>query len=157
LSPFLVGLISDTHGLLRRDVAAAFTGVDLILHAGDVGSADVLDDLRLIAPCEAVGGNVDLPDLMLPSTIVRDVGGLTVHVSHGNEVGSPTPDKLAQRYRADIIVFGHTHRAVVRRVGPTLVVNPGAAGPRRFHLKPSVARLTVDAGSARVEIVNLAD
>ncbi len=151
----LIGLISDTHGLLRPTVPAAFDGVHLILHAGDVGSPDVLDGLQRIAPVEAVSGNVDGPELMLPRAILRDVGALTVHVSHGDEVGSPTPDKLARRYGADVVVFGHTHRAVVQRIGQTLVVNPGAAGPRRFDLKPSVALLIVDASSAQVEIVEL--
>ncbi len=151
----LIGLISDTHGLLRPDVAAAFKGVELILHAGDVGSRDVLAELECVAPVEAVHGNVDPMDLMLPPTVLRDIEGLDVLVTHGHEVGSPTPDKLANRYRADVIVFGHTHKAVVRRVGGTLVVNPGAAGPRRFNLLPSVARLTIDAGAATVEIVDL--
>ncbi len=151
----LIGLISDTHGLLRPDVAAAFKGVELILHAGDVGSRDVLAELECVAPVEAVHGNVDPMDLMLPPTVLRDIDGLDVLVTHGHEVGSPTPDKLANRYRADVIVFGHTHKAVVRRVGGTLVVNPGAAGPRRFNLLPSVARLTIESGAARVEIVDL--
>ncbi len=152
----LIGLISDTHGLVRPGVATAFRGVELILHAGDVGSRDVLIELASIAPVEAVHGNVDPLELMLPRTSVRDIGGLTILVTHGNEVGSPTPEKLASRYDADLIVFGHTHKAVVRRVGDTLVVNPGAAGPRRFNLMPSVALLTVEAGDASVELIDLA-
>lgn len=150
-----LGLISDTHGLVRPDVAAAFKGVELILHAGDVGSRDVLAELETIAPVEAVTGNIDPVELMLPATIVRDFEHVSVRVTHGNELGSPTPEKLAARYRADVIVFGHTHRPIVRRVGGTLVVNPGAAGPRRFNVMPSVGLLTVDSGSVRVEIVNL--
>ncbi len=150
-----IGLISDTHGLVRPTVGEVFKGVELILHAGDVGSLAVLSELECVAPVEAVQGNVDPGDLRLPLNIVRDAGGLRILVTHGNEVGSPTPDKLAARYRADIIVFGHTHRPIVRRVGTTLVVNPGAAGPRRFNLLPSVAILTIENGNAAVEIINL--
>ena len=151
-----IGLISDTHGLVRPDVAAAFEGVDVILHAGDVGTPDVLAELGCIAPVDAVHGNVDPLELMLPPTLVREVDGLTLLVTHGNEVGSPTPAKLAARYRAAVIVYGHTHRPLVSHVGGTLVVNPGAAGPRRFDLRPSVALLVIEGGAARVTIVNLA-
>lgn len=152
----LIGLISDTHGLMRSDVAGAFRQVDLILHAGDVGSRDVIAELELIAPVEAVAGNVDPFELGLPPAIVREVEGRSIRVTHGHELGSPTPDALAARYLEDIIVFGHTHRAVVRRVGRTLVVNPGSAGPRRFRLAPSVALLRIDSSGAAVEPVTLA-
>jgi putative phosphoesterase len=152
----LIGLISDTHGLVRPDVAEAFRGVQLILHAGDVGSRDVLFELAAIAPVEAVRGNVDPLELMLPATLMREFEGVTVLVTHGDETGSPTPDKLTGRYDADVIVYGHTHKPAVRRAGTTLVVNPGAAGPRRFNLKPSVALLTVESGDASVELVELA-
>jgi putative phosphoesterase len=102
----------------------------------------------------AVAGNVDDPeDPMLEKHLAMPLGGLTVHVSHGNEVGRPTPDTLLARYDADIIVYGHTHRALVHRAGSRLVVNPGAAGPRRFDLKPSVAKLSIVDGAAEVEIV----
>jgi hypothetical protein len=151
----VIGLISDTHGLVRPDVAAVFRGVDLILHAGDVGSRDVLAELELIAPVEAVAGNVDPFELGLPPTFAREIEGLTIRVTHGHELGSPTPEALASRYPADIIVFGHTHRALVRRIGRTLVVNPGSAGPRRFNLMPGVARLTIGPPGARVELVTL--
>lgn len=150
-----VGLIADTHGLVRLDVAVVFAGVDLILHAGDVGSGAVLSELECIAPVAAVRGNVDSPELRLPLTLVRRIGGLEVLVTHGNEVGSPTPEKLAARHDADLIVFGHTHRPLVRRVGRALVINPGAAGPRRFDLKPSVAILTLEDAGPDVRIVTL--
>ena len=152
----LVGLISDTHGLVRADVHSALHGVELILHAGDVGGDDVLDELGLIAPVHAVYGNTDAPGRpRLAAEIVREIGGLTVHVSHGHEVGSPTPAKLLARYAEDVLVYGHTHRQVVTRAEGRLVVNPGAAGPRRFDLVPSVARLTIARGHADVEIVPL--
>jgi uncharacterized protein len=152
----LIGLIADTHGLIRPSVFEAFAGVDLILHAGDVGGDEILDELALIAPVEAVYGNTDVPEgPRLSSTIERDIGGLRVHVSHGHEAGSPTPQRLLARYAADIIVYGHTHRQLVTRVDGRLVINPGAAGPKRFDLTPSVARLTIDHGVADVEIVPL--
>ena len=151
----VIGLISDTHGLVRASVHGALAGVELILHAGDVG-ADVLDELALIAPTLAVRGNTDPPDdARLPAERVCEVGGLTVHVSHGHETGSPTPDKLLARYPHDVLVYGHTHRQLVTRAGGRLVVNPGAAGARRFNLRPSVARLTIGAGRAEAALVEL--
>jgi uncharacterized protein len=152
----VVGLISDTHGLLRADVHDALAGVELILHAGDVGGDEILDELALIAPVHAVFGNTDSPDdPRLAEAIVREIGGVRVHVSHGHELGSPTPEKLLARYPEDVLVYGHTHKALVARAEGRLVVNPGAAGPRRFDLLPSVGRLTIRSGKADVEIVPL--
>jgi putative phosphoesterase len=154
----LIGLISDTHGLVRPQVHRALAGVELILHAGDVGGDEVLDELELIAPVQAVYGNTDAPgDPRLRDAIDRTFNGVTVHVSHGHEVGSPTPAKLLERYAAQVIVYGHTHRQLVTRAAGRLVVNPGAAGARRFKLEPSVARLTIAAGAADVELVPLED
>src|SRR6476646_12091630 len=94
-----IGLISDTHGVLRPGVHQALEGVEMILHAGDVGGTDILDELRLIAPTKAVYGNTHEPgDPSLTQRIDIEVGGLKIHVSHGHEVGSPTPDKLAGQY-----------------------------------------------------------
>lgn len=152
----VVGLISDTHGLLRPGVREALTGVELILHSGDVGGSGILDELRLIAPVKAVFGNTDPEDHPeLTEAITVAIDGIRVHVSHGHEVGSPTPAKLAERYDADVVVFGHTHRPLVSRVGNQLFVNPGAAGPKRFDITPSVARLTIEGGKAEVEIVDI--
>jgi putative phosphoesterase len=152
----VVGLISDTHGLLRPGVHEALTGVDLILHSGDVGGSEILDELRLIAPVKAVFGNTDPEDHPeLTEAITVAIDGIRVHVSHGHEVGSPTPAKLAVRYDADVVVFGHTHRPLVSRLGNQLFVNPGAAGPKRFDITPSVARLTIGRGKAEVEIVDI--
>lgn len=152
----VVGLISDTHGLLRPGVHEALTGVDLILHSGDVGGSEILDELRLIAPVKAVFGNTDPEDHPeLTEAITVAIDGVRVHVSHGHEVGSPTPAKLAVRYDADVVVFGHTHRPLVSRLGNQLFVNPGAAGPKRFDITPSVARLTIGRGKAEVEIVDI--
>jgi putative phosphoesterase len=155
--PRLVGLISDTHGLLRPRVHEALEGVALILHAGDVGGSGILDELRLIAPVRAVFGNTDpAGDPELAAEITMTVEGISVHVSHGHEFGSPTPERLADRYDADVVVYGHTHRPLVTKLGGRLFVNPGAAGPKRFNLAPSVARLTISGGNAEVEIVEIA-
>jgi putative phosphoesterase len=152
----VIGLISDTHGLVRAQVHEALAGVELILHAGDVGGDDVLDELALIAPVHAVYGNTDVPgDPRLAREIAREIGGLTIHVSHGHELGSPTPEKLLQHYAGDVLVYGHTHKALVTRAGGRLVVNPGAAGPRRFDLVPSVARLTIENGKGEVEVISV--
>jgi putative phosphoesterase len=151
----LVGLISDTHSLLRAEAVAALHGAELLLHAGDVGSDSVLRELGRLAPVQAVYGNVDDPILGLPQQLELTVGGLRVHVSHGHELGSPTPATLVRAYSADVIVYGHTHKPLIERRGTTLVVNPGAAGPRRFHLKPSVALLSIEDGRARARLVEL--
>ncbi|HZI99274.1 MAG TPA: metallophosphoesterase family protein [Gemmatimonadaceae bacterium] len=150
----VVGLISDTHGLLRASVHEALEGVSLILHAGDVGGPEILDELRMIAPVHAVYGNTDDPgDPELAQEIVMPLGGIDVHVSHGHELGSPSPEKLLSSYPQQVIVYGHTHRQMINRADGRLVVNPGAAGPKRFNLSPSVARLTVTGNKAEVEIV----
>jgi uncharacterized protein len=152
----VVGLISDTHGQLRPDVLVALAGVELILHAGDVGGPEILDELAMVAPVAAVFGNTDPPgDPRLEAAIERTIGGLRIHVSHGHEFGSPTPEKLLETYPADVIVYGHTHRPLIVSAGGRLVVNPGAAGPRRFHLAPSVARLTIHGGRAEAALVPL--
>ncbi len=153
-----IGLISDTHGRLRPEVFPALEGVLRILHAGDVGSPDILIELEAIAPVTAVYGNVDTFELRQRLPRVARIGeaGRRIVVAHGDALGSPTPTKLAATYpEADVIVYGHTHIAKVERVGRTLVVNPGAAGPARFHLKPSLAILTLEPGDERVEIVAL--
>lgn len=152
----IVGLISDTHGLIREGVHEALAGVELILHAGDVGGPEILDELAIIAPVQAVFGNTDPPDLPgLSDEISITIGSLSVHVSHGHELGSPTPAKLSELYGADVLIYGHTHRQLVTRIGTRLVINPGAAGPRRFNLRPSVGRLIITERKAEVEIVEL--
>src|SRR4051812_45932127 len=157
---YVVGVISDTHGLVRPGIATAFRGVDVILHAGDVGGARVYTALAAIAPVEAVYGNVDDahdPSLARERTVT--VGGVTLHVSHGHELGRPTPELALARYRGDVVIFGHTHKSVVvRDEAGRIGMNPGAAGPRRFTLPASAARVTIAPGTPPridVEIISL--
>ena len=151
----VIGLIADTHGLVRPEVFNALSGVDQILHAGDVGEG-VLEELAAIAPVRAVLGNTDPPGTPgLKKSIEVTVDGVRIHVSHGHELGSPTPKRLLETYDADVIVYGHTHRQLITRAQGRLVVNPGAAGHRRFDLMPSVGRLTIVNGTADVELVPL--
>jgi putative phosphoesterase len=154
----VVGIISDTHGLLRSGVHEALAGVDVILHAGDVGGDEILSELKLIAPVRAVFGNTDPPGTPgLEEAIDLAIDGVNIHVSHGHELGSPTPAKLAEAYpAADVIVYGHTHRQLVTRLGDRLIVNPGASGPRRFKLQASLGRMIISGGKAEVEIIDLA-
>ena len=155
-SAIRIGLISDTHGLLRPSVHDAFQGVELILHAGDVGGDEILDELALIAPVRAVFGNTDdISNPRLSASIDIVVGGLRIHVSHGHELGVPKPDKLLARYAADVIVYGHTHKPLITKADGRLVVNPGAAGAARFDLKPSVAILEIGNSGVDVRIVAL--
>lgn len=155
-----IGLISDTHGLLRPAVRSALAGVELILHAGDVGGEgggkgeEILEELRLIAPVRAVAGNTDQPG-EYDAELTLTIGGVRIHVSHGYEVGPPTPARLAAAYDADVIVYGHTHRQLVTKIGNRIIVNPGAAGQRRFNIEPSVGVLTIADGKTEVEIIAL--
>src|SRR5947209_6206512 len=115
-SPRVIGLISDTHGLMRPEVHTALAGVELILHAGDVGGDEILDELALIAPVRAVYGNTDpMGQPRLAEAIELEIDGVRIHVSHGHEVGSPTPAKLLARYATDVIVYGHTHKPLITR------------------------------------------
>lgn len=155
--PLVVGLVSDTHGMVRAALFDALAGVSLILHAGDVGGVDVLAELGAIAPVHAVYGNTDpIGHPGLEDERVLTLGGLSVHVSHGHELGRPTPERLLAAYPQDVLVYGHTHRQLVHRAADgRLVVNPGAAGARRFDLMPSVARLTIAGRRADVQLIDL--
>jgi putative phosphoesterase len=145
-----LGVISDTHGLLRPEVFDAFEGVDHILHAGDVGKPELLSDLEVLAPVTAVYGNTDGADLrrMLPQVAMLELDGFDIVVTHGDQLGSPTPDALHSAFpEAQIIVYGHTHRPLLTIVDVVVtVMNPGGAGARRFRLPPSVGILELEAG-----------
>jgi hypothetical protein len=153
----VIGLVSDTHGMVRPELFEALAGVSQILHAGDVGPADVLAELSAIAPVRAVRGNTDAPGRPELAERIEDViDGVRIVVTHGHELGSPTPPKLVSAYpTAQVIVYGHTHQQLVVKAARRLVVNPGAAGARRFHLQPCVARLYLWQGQADVELVPL--
>jgi uncharacterized protein len=145
-----LGIISDTHGLLRPEVFEIFQAVDHIVHGGDVGKWAILKDLEALAPVTAVYGNVDGMELRskLPQVATLELDGFEIVVTHGDQLGSPTPAKLHAAFpSADIIVFGHTHRPVLQLVDKTVtVMNPGGAGAARFDLKPSVGILELEPG-----------
>jgi putative phosphoesterase len=145
-----IGVISDTHGLLRPQVFDAFTQVDHILHAGDVGPVTILEELQTIAPVTAVYGNTDGWALRsrLPQVATIELDGFTIVVTHGDQFGSPTPQRLQAEFPdAEIIVFGHTHRPVLTLVDIVVtVMNPGGAGRRRFDLPASVGILELEPG-----------
>ena len=155
-----LGIVSDTHGLLRPEVLEAFQEVDHILHGGDVGIWEVIADLEALAPVTAVYGNADGSELRarLPRVATIRLDGLDIVVTHGDQFGSPTPEALSQAFpRADIIVFGHTHRPLLELVDKTVtVMNPGGAGPARFKLKPSVGIMELEPGiPPRARLVTL--
>ena len=145
-----LGVISDTHGLLRPEVFEIFQGVDHIVHGGDVGPQTILEELAALAPVTAVYGNTDEWDLRgrLPQVATLELDGFTIVVTHGDQFGSPTPAKLQAAFPdAEIIVFGHTHRPLLTLVDVVVtVMNPGGAGPRRFNLPASVGILELEPG-----------
>ncbi len=145
-----VGVIADTHGLLRPEVFAVFQEVDHILHGGDVGTWEILTDLEALAPVTAVFGNVDPPELRarLAQIATVQLDGFDIIVTHGDQFGSPTPAKLHEAFpRAEIIVYGHTHQPLLELVDKTVtVMNPGGAGPARFGLAPSVGIMELEPG-----------
>lgn len=153
-----IGIISDTHGLLRPQVFDAFAGVEHVLHAGDVGDPDILTELAAIAPVTAVWGNVDGWEIRnrVPEVARLELGGVRIAVVHGMQFGSPSPQKAAAAYPdAGLVVFGHSHRPLIQQVGPTLAVNPGSAGPRRFKDPVTVAIAEVEAGRVQARLIDL--
>ncbi|NIU60976.1 MAG: YfcE family phosphodiesterase, partial [Pseudomonas stutzeri] len=148
-----IGLISDTHGLLRPEAVAALQGCAQIIHAGDIGKPQVLDGLRAIAPLEAIRGNIDTADWaqVLPERLDLRIGGLTLHVLH--DLKQLDIDPLAAG--VDVVIAGHSHKPKVERRDGVLYVNPGSAGPRRFSLPISLALLELNDGQAQVELISL--
>src|SRR5262245_14589019 len=149
----LVGVISDTHGLLRPEAIAALRGADLIIHAGDVGAPDVIDALRNLAPTFVVRGNIDGAHWAdaLPMTADVEVGGLVFHVLHN--IADLDLDPAAVGYAA--VVYGHSHRPSIEMRERVLFLNPGSAGPRRFKLPISIARVSVSGRELRPDIIEL--
>jgi putative phosphoesterase len=145
-----LGIISDTHGLLRPEVFEAFREVDLILHAGDVGPPDLLTELGAIAPVMAVWGNTDgfAVRARIPELLETEIEGFPFVIVHGHQYGSPTPEALFEAFpEALVIIYGHTHRPLLTLVDQVVtVMNPGGAGQRRFDLPPSVGILELEPG-----------
>src|SRR5579863_4481213 len=135
-----IGLISDTHGLLRAEAVSALEGCELIVHAGDVGPPAILDELSTIAPVYAVRGNTDIASAGLPPVRCVEAQGLKIEVIHDLKDLEADPSARG----VAVVVSGHTHVPKIERRGGVLFVNPGSAGPRRFRLPISVARLRVE-------------
>jgi putative phosphoesterase len=151
--PVALGVISDTHGLLRPEAVEALCGSDLILHAGDVGAPEILEALAQVAPVTAIRGNVDTAPWAraLPETEVVEAGGVLIYILH--DLGQLDLKPEAAGFR--VVVYGHTHKPRIEEKNGVLYFNPGSAGPRRFHLPVSVGRLTITAGRVRAELVDL--
>ena len=145
-----LGVIADTHGLLRPEVFRAFEQVDHIVHAGDIGSLDLLTELEALAPVTAVYGNTDGPEIRqrLPQVAHLQLEGFDIVMTHGDQLGTPTPEGLNAAFPdAQIIIYGHTHRPLLTVVDVVVtVMNPGGAGHRRFGLPPSVGVLELEPG-----------
>ena len=139
-----IGLISDTHGLVRPEALQALAGVERIIHAGDVGGASVIDALRAIAPVDVVRGNNDKDPwgIQLPPWLALEFEGVGIHVLH--DVNEMDVDPAAAGFR--VVITGHSHKPLVTERDGVLFVNPGSAGPRRFTLPVTVGYLTVAAG-----------
>jgi uncharacterized protein len=146
-----IGLISDTHGLLRPEAMQALRGSELILHAGDVGSPEILATLRTIAPVLAVRGNVDTEfwASALPETEVATAGGVVFYILHDVERLDLNPEAAGFA----IVLSGHSHKAKQEFRGRVLYINPGSAGPRRFTLPVTVARLDLQVRPWRADII----
>jgi uncharacterized protein len=148
-----VGIISDTHGLLRPEAERALRGVDLIVHAGDVGDVEILSRLKKVAPIFAVRGNVDTAEWAqeLPRTTVVEAGGASLYVLHNLRELDLRPEAAG----FDVVISGHTHEVEQTERGGVLYVNPGSAGPRRFNLPVTLATLELNKKPWKAEIVEL--
>jgi len=148
-----IGVISDTHGLLRPEAVEALRGVAHILHAGDVGAPEVLEELRAIAPVTAVRGNVDRDEWAsaLPLSEVFEIEGISIYVLHILDELDLKPEAAG----FEVVVYGHSHKPSSETKNGVLYFNPGSAGPRRFKLPVTVGRLVIDDGKVRGEIVEI--
>jgi len=149
----VVGLIADTHGLLRPKVPAALSGVDLIIHAGDIGRESILKTLEQLAPVYAVIGNVDRGAWAetLPMSRRVDIGQIGLYICHGHE--TPNIDFAKAGYQ--VVVSGHSHKAKAETCDGVLYLNPGSAGPRRFKLPVTLMRLYIEGRDVRPELIEL--
>lgn len=148
-----IGVISDTHGLIRRQAVAELQGSDLIIHAGDVGNAAVLDELRKLAPVVAVRGNMDRGDWTadLRGWEVVDAAGQHLYVLHDLAALDLDPTEAGMA----AVIFGHSHRPVMKEKNSVLYLNPGSAGPKRFTLPVTLARIVVRKAKLKAEIIEL--
>jgi uncharacterized protein len=151
----IIGLISDTHGLLRKRAKQALQGVSLIIHAGDIDTPNVLDELEKIAPVAAVRGNMDAMNRAgdLPKTDLVEFEGFHIYIIH--DIQKLDLDPVAAGISA--VVFGHSHEPAIYNKNGVLYINPGSAGPKRFKLPITLGRLTIDNGCFIPEIIELAD
>ena len=149
---FRIGIISDTHGLLRPEAERGLAGVDHIVHAGDIGRPEIIDALRRIAPVTAIRGNVDSGEWAreYPDTILLRLAGKSLYVLHDLKTLQADPGA-----DIDVIVSGHSHVPKIERVGAVVYVNPGSAGPRRFKLPITLATIEVTSDGIRPEIKQL--
>ncbi len=150
---YLVGVISDTHGLVRPEAVKALQGVSLIIHAGDVGTPEVLEQLRIVAPVVAVRGNTDQDYWAreLPLTEVVEIGMVSLYVLHN--IKELDLDPVVSGFNA--VISGHSHQPLIDKRNGVLFLNPGSAGARRLKLHPSVAVLTVNENSINARIIGL--
>ena len=149
----LIGVISDTHGLLRPEALVALAEAEHILHAGDVGNIEILGELRKIAPVTAIRGNVDVYGecAKLPATEAVELGGRFFYMVHSVH----DLDIVPQAAKVDVVVSGHSHKPLIERKHGVMYLNPGSAGPRRFDLPVSVALVTVGEGGVEARLVGL--
>lgn len=155
-----IALVSDTHGLLRPELFEALSGVDHILHAGDIGPVELLTELEAVAPVTAVWGNTDGWDVRdrVPEVARVELGGMHAVVMHGHRLPAATPEAAAEAYpEADLVLFGHSHQPVIRRVGEVWAVNPGSAGPRRFSTPVTIAMAEIGADGPQFRLVELVE
>ena len=150
-----VGLISDTHGLLRPEALVALQGSDLIIHAGDVGKPEVIERLRALAPVVAVRGNIDKCPWasQLPLTAISEVGSVQIYVLH--DLAKLDLDPVAAQFK--VVVSGHSHKPGHSERDGVMYLNPGSAGPRRFNLRITLARLDLRTLPLRVEFIDLSN
>jgi|SRR5271167_171366 len=151
--PILIGVISDTHGLLRPEALETLRGSEHIIHAGDVGAPEILETLATLAPLTAIRGNIDKAawSSKLAETEVVEIAGISIYVLHDLAQLDLKPDAAG----FDVVIYGHSHVPKQETRDGVLYFNPGSAGPRRFRLPVSLGRVLVENGKARVEVVEL--
>ncbi|WP_278320586.1 metallophosphoesterase family protein [Clostridium thermopalmarium] len=149
-----IGVISDTHGLLRDEVVSAFNNVDMIIHAGDIGSSDIIEKLNIKAPVVAVRGNNDKGELAkrYPKTEIVEIGGKFIYILH--DINELDLDPKGSGF--NVVISGHSHKPSLEEKDGILYLNPGSAGPIRFRLPVSIAYLEIYENSVEAKVVELA-